>query len=115
MWVGGQLVLAALLPVLRGLGPDVAPAVARRFSAIAWPFFALAVFTGIWNLLEVDIGDRPTSYHVALGVKILLVAVSGLAAVLHANTPTTIVKAITGGLSLVAALGALWLGVDLVT
>ena len=36
--------------------------------------------TGIWNLLEIDIGDRSTEYLVTLFVKLMIVALSGVAA-----------------------------------
>jgi putative copper export protein len=83
VWIGGQIVLATLIPVARAAGPDVPRRMARRFMTVAWPFFALAVLTGIWNLLRVDIGDRDTDYVVTLAVKLVLVAVSGLTAFFH--------------------------------
>jgi putative copper export protein len=111
VWVGGQIVLGALVPVLRAAGVDGLPRqAARRFGMVAWPFFALAVVTGIWNLLELPAGTA-TSYQVALAVKLLLVAVSGSAAALHSTTPSPVVRAVTGGAGLLAALGALFTGV----
>jgi putative copper export protein len=50
IWVGGQLVLAALVPALRAAGPDVPGAAARAFSRVAWPAFAVLLLTGIWNI-----------------------------------------------------------------
>jgi putative copper export protein len=47
VWVGGQLVLAALVPVLRHAGPDAARGAARAFNGVAWPAFAVLVPTGI--------------------------------------------------------------------
>ena len=41
IWVGGQLTLAALVPVLRHLGTDVPRAAARRYNQAAWPAFAV--------------------------------------------------------------------------
>ena len=37
--VGGQLTLAALVPVLRRFGAEVPRAAARRFSQVAWIAF----------------------------------------------------------------------------
>ena len=37
VWVGGQVTLAALVPVLRRLGTEVPSAAARRFNQVAWP------------------------------------------------------------------------------
>jgi len=50
IWVGGQLTLAGLIPVLRSAGVEVPRMVARRFNLIAWPAFAVLVLTGIWNV-----------------------------------------------------------------
>ena len=55
VWVGGQIVLAALVPFLRGVHPDAPRRAAVRFGRVAWPFFTLAVATGIWSLSEVNI------------------------------------------------------------
>jgi Predicted integral membrane protein len=40
IWVGGQLVLAALVPVLRRAG--VVTEAARRFNQVAWAAFAVS-------------------------------------------------------------------------
>ena len=67
VWVGGQGYLAGLLPAVRKLDDDQAgKKLARQFNRIAWPAFALAVVTGIWNIAEVDIVDRSTAYQVLL-------------------------------------------------
>ena len=41
IWVGGQLILAALVPVLRRFGTDVLRATARRFNQVAWTAFGV--------------------------------------------------------------------------
>ena len=46
-WVGGQIVMVGLLPLLRSLGPDVPRIAAGRFARVVWPFLVLAVVTGI--------------------------------------------------------------------
>ena len=111
VWVGGQIVLAALVPTLRTLGPDAPREVAQRFGRVAWPFYALLVVTGVWNLLAIDVGGTDVSYQATLGVKLLLVALSGIAAFAHTATESRVVRGITGGGGLVAALGALFCGV----
>jgi len=75
----------------------------------------LAVVTGIWNVFEVDMGNRSTSYHITLGIKLLVVAVSGLTAGIHGMTTNRAVRAITGAASLVAGLAATLFGIMLVT
>lgn len=114
VWVGGQIVLAALVPVLRSISPDAPRQAANRFGQVAWPFFALAVFTGIWNLAEVDIGNVSTAYNVTLGVKLLAVAAAGTAAAVHSVTSSPAVRGITGAVGLVGSLAALVFGVMLV-
>ena len=115
VWVGGQLVVAALLPTLRRAGDEVPRAAARAFSRVAWPAFAVLVATGIWNLVEVDLLDRPTAYQVTVFVKLLLVAAAAVAAVVHALGRTRRALAIGGALGGLASLGAFALGVVLQT
>jgi putative copper export protein len=114
VWVGGQIVLAALVPILRGLSPEAPRLAANRFGQVAWPFFTLAVVTGIWNLAEVDIADRSTAYSVTLAVKLLVVTVAGVAAAWHSNTSSPAVRGITGATGLIGSVVALAFGVMLV-
>lgn len=53
IWVGGQLTLAALVPVLRRFGAGVPRAAARRFNQVAWTAFAVLLVTGVWNIVAV--------------------------------------------------------------
>jgi len=115
VWVGGQLVLAALVPALRRLGPGAAAAVARRFAVVAWPAFALLVGTGVWNVIEAHVGDRSADYRTTLTVKLVVVVISGIAAFLHTRSATPRGRAVWGALTGLSALGALLLGVMLVT
>jgi putative copper export protein len=50
VWVGGQITLAALVPVVRRTAATATRPVARRFAAVAWSAFAVLVATGIWNV-----------------------------------------------------------------
>jgi putative copper export protein len=114
VWVGGQIALAGVVPVVRRLGGiDTARAVARRFQLIAWPAFALLVATGIWNLFAVHVGDQSSSYLTTLVVKLALVAGSGVAAFGHILVARR--RPALGGmlaaLALLAALGATFVGV----
>lgn len=112
VWVGGQLLVAALVPTLREIGHDAPKRVAKRFGQVAWPAFGVAVLTGIWNLLEIPSGQS-TEYQVTLGVKLMLVVASGVAAFVHTRTPSPAVRGATGGIGLLASLGALVMGVML--
>jgi hypothetical protein len=84
VWVGGQVALGGVVPVIRRVrGIETARAAARRVQLIAWPAFALLVGTGIWNLFAVDVGDQSSAYLRTLMIKLLLVTVSGLGALGH--------------------------------
>ena len=111
VWVGGQLTLAGLVPVLRGLGPDAPKRVARQFNRIAWPAYGVLIATGIWNLLEVDIASADTTYQTTLAVKLVLVALSGVGAAVHSRGRTAIAFAAGGAAAAIGAVGALFLGI----
>lgn len=113
IWVGGQLTLAGLVPVLRDLGPDAPRRAARRFNVIAWGAFVVLVVTGIWNLLEIDVADRSGAYLATLTVKIVVVVLSGMSAAWHANARSKFALAAGGALTGLTALLALFLGVQL--
>src|SRR6185437_9020641 len=112
IWVGGQLTLAALVPALRRLGAEIPRAAARRFNQVAWPAFAVLIVTGIWNVLAVR-SQVTGSYQTTLVVKLVLVAVSGLTAALHARARSTAGLAVFGSLTGISALAALFVGVML--
>ena len=66
VWVGGQIVLGALVPTLRRMGGDAPKQAAQAFNRVAWPAFGVAVVTGVWNLNEIGIEDTSSGYQVAL-------------------------------------------------
>lgn len=109
VWVGGQLVLAGLVPVLRRVGPEATRAAARQFGRIAWPAFAVLVVTGVWNVVAV--GDTDDDYRRTLEVKVGVVVLSGVAAALHARASSRRGMAVWGALTALSALAALFLGV----
>jgi len=112
VWVGGQLTLAALVPALRAAGPEVPKKAARAFSRVAWPAFGLLLVSGVWNVVAVNDADHPDStYQAVLGVKIAVVAASGVTAFLHSRATSTRGLAVWGALTGVTALSALYVGV----
>ena len=111
VWVGGQIVLAALVPALRAAGADVPRAAARAFSSIAWPAFGVLLLTGIWNVAAE--GDRGRAYEVTLVVKLVLVGISGASAYAHAKATTRAGMAVFGALSGISALATLFVGIVL--
>jgi len=114
VWVGGQLVLATLVPVARVEGgPATTRELARRFQFVAWPAFALLLGTGVWNLFAVHVGDQSSAYLTTLFVKLLLVALSGVGALGHVmfarHRPA--LGGMLAALGLAGALAAAFLGV----
>ena len=110
IWVGGQITLAALVPVLRRLGTEIPRAAARRFNQVAWPAFGVLIITGIWNIAAVR-SQIHGSYETTLVVKLIVVAISGVTAALHARARSTTWLAVFGALTGISALAALFLGV----
>lgn len=129
IWIGGQIALAALVPVLRRTAErPVIVAVARQFQRIAWPAFAVLLVTGVWNLLEVNVADQRGAYLGSVFVKLVLVAGSGVGAAAHALATGPSVSAetdeaqrrrkqaisgMTAGLGLLFALAAAFVGIQL--
>ena len=112
IWVGGQLVLAALVPVLRRFGADAVSAAARRFNQVAWTAFGVLIVTGIWNIVAVRSQiSGSASYRTTLIVKLAVVVVSGVTAALHIRSRTARGRAVFGALTGLSALAALFLGV----
>ena len=114
IWVGGQFVLAGLLPVLRTT-EGMAKQAARAFNRIAWPAFAVLVLTGMWNLAAIDITDAPTDYQVTVFVKITVAIAAGVAAAVHTVARSRLALAIGGAVGAFASLAAVALGVLLHT
>src|SRR3974377_119925 len=112
IWVGGQLTLAALVPVLRRFGADAPGAVARRFNQVAWTAFGVLILTGIWNIVAVRSQiSGSASYRTTLIVKLAVVVVSGVTAALHIRARTARSRAVLGAPTGVRAAPAAVLGV----
>ena len=120
IWVGGQIVLAGLVPTVRELSAEGPAKAARAFNRLAWPAYGVAVITGMWNILVVPLGDLP---HPEIEIKLLVVALSGIGALLHqfakrigsllqlGEKATTALLAVGGAMSSVFAVAAMWVGV----
>ena len=112
VWVGGQIVLALLVPVLRKRDPELPRAVARAFNKIGWPAYALLVITGMWNMANPP--ERVTSaYQMAVGIKMMLVVISGLSAYIHTRAKNPAAMALWGAISGLSALATMYVGVTL--
>jgi putative copper export protein len=110
VWVGGQLTLAGLVPGLRKVSLEAPRAAAQRFNALAWTAFAVLVATGVWNVVAGH-PDWSSRYGATLVVKVVIVALSGLTAFLHARARSRRGLAAFGALSGLTALIALFFGV----
>jgi len=109
VWVGGQLVLAGLVPTLRRIGGDAPHLVAQRFNLIAWPAYFLLLMTGVWSLLEV--GDVDPALF---ALKFLAFIISGAGAAIHVLARgRTAMVAVGGAMASLGAIAALFLGVAL--
>ena len=76
IWVGGQIVLAALVGPLRRAAPESVAVAARTFAWVGWPAYAVLIVTGMWNLSAG--GPLGEAYQTTVMVKLLLVLISCL-------------------------------------
>jgi len=111
VWVGGQFVLGGLIPTVRGFGADATRAVARAFSRLAWPAFAVLVATGVWNVAAA--GHTSGAWSVVFGVKMGTVLIAGAATWAHTRASTPAARGASAGVAAIASTAALVLGVAL--
>lgn len=108
VWVGGQIVLAGIVPTVRGFGEEAPKKVAQAFNRIAWPAFGLAVVTGIVNILLVG---ADTLGHPTIEIKFTLVVLSGVGAFVHQTANGNRARLAGGGaVALLGAVGAMYAG-----
>lgn len=112
VWVGGQITVAGLVPTARALGPDAPRAVARAFSRLGWPAYAVLLATGVWNVFAAHAG-QPNAWQTVLAVKIGVVVLAGASAWLHSRARSRAGLAAWGAVTSLCSLAALALGVFL--
>jgi putative copper export protein len=115
VWVGGQIVLGGLVPKLRQVAPESLKVAANAFARIAWPAFAIVVVTGMWNILDIKVGDMSTEYQVSMFVHVLLAMATAMFVVIHSVGKTKLALALGGALGLLTSLGAMFVGILLQT
>ncbi len=113
VWVGGQIAMMGLVGPARTLGTDAPKALARAFSRLAWPAFAVLVATGFWNIAAVHYSSQDAAWKAVLMAKIVVVALAGLGALLHQRATTKGQLALWGSVSGTASVAALVMGVML--
>jgi len=111
VWVGGQIVMAGLVPVARRLESGAPKVLAQAFARLSWPAFVVVVATGFWNVSTFHFADQTTAWKVVLGVKIAIVALAGVAAFLHSRATTKAGLAAWGSVAGVCSIAALFMGV----
>jgi putative copper export protein len=112
IWVGGQIVLLALMGPLRRSAPAAIAPAARTFARVAWPAFAVLIATGVWLLAGAD--KQGDAYRTTLMVKMVFVILSGVGAALHTFVKNPSLRGIWATVGLVSGLCAVMLGVSMV-
>lgn len=105
VWVGGQIVLAVVVPVVSRSARTALPAVGRAYARIAWPAFVVLLLTGAYNLRRLDDAGG------VLTAKLALVAGSGAGAFVHQRVNRPRLKGLAAGVGLLAGVAAVVLGV----
>jgi len=111
VWLGGQVVLAGVVPKLRKTNPDALTNIAKGYASIAWPAMIQIVFTGAWGLAAVNVANESTEYMVTFGIKMLLVASAVIATLIHSYGTSKLAKGLGGAIGLLATLFAAYCGV----
>ena len=111
VWVGGQIVLAGLVPTIRTSAPDALPKVAQAFARVAWPAMIVIVFTGMWGLSASSTSESDTAYMVTFALKMVMVFIAVAATVVHSQGTSKAAKAIGGALGLLGSLLAAYAGI----
>lgn len=111
VWVGGQVVLGALVPTIRRTAPDAMTAVARAYARVAWPAFGVLVVTGLWNLMAIDVTALDSAQQATVMVHVAIGLLSGMFAAVHSFGNSKAALALGGALGLFSALGAMFVGV----
>jgi putative copper export protein len=111
VWVGGQIVLAGLVPRLRVVAPQAMTTVAQAFARIAWPAMIVIIFTGAWGLGSIEFSSRDTEYVVTFFIKMLMVGIAIIATIIHSAGQSKLAKALGGALGLLGSLAAAYGGV----
>lgn len=111
MWLGGQIILSAVVPRLRKEAPTAIKIVAQQYANIAWPALVLIVITGIFQLATQTSTEMSTEYMITFALKMTLVAVAIASTIIHSAGTSKMALAIGGAFGLLGTLGAAYLGV----
>lgn len=115
VWVGGQFVVAGIVPGMRRTHPEALKTLAQGFGRVAWPAFGVAVITGMWSLMDIEIQNASSAYQATVLLKIGFAVVAGMAAAIHSAGKSKVAMAVGGALGAVCSVAALFLGILLRT
>ncbi len=110
IWVGGQFVVAGIVPGMRRAHPEALKTLAQGFARVAWPAFGVLVITGMWSLMDIDITTMSSAFQTTVLLKIAFAVIAGIAAAIHAGGKSKAALAIGGALGAVFSVAALFLG-----
>jgi putative copper export protein len=113
VWVGGQFVLAGMLPTIRGLGEGAPQKMAQAFGRLSWPAYWLLIATGVWNFIAVGPANASSAWNAAFGIKMVCVVVAGLGTYLHTKAKAPKSRGVYAGVGTLASIAALVLGIAL--
>jgi putative copper export protein len=113
IWLGGQIVVAGLLPTIRSFGDDAPRKIARAFGRLSWPAFWVLILTGFWNYSAVHGSSQSSSWNAVFGAKMLFVTLAGVGVFLHTRAQTPRARGLYAGVGSLATLVAMVLGVAL--
>ena len=111
IWVGGQFVVAGLLPTVRGLGDTAPRKVAQAFGRLSWPAYWALIATGVWNYVAVDHAHATNGWNAVFGVKMVFVIAAGVGTYLHTKASTPKARGIYAGVASLASVAALVAGI----
>lgn len=111
IWLGGQIVLAGVVPRLRKTNPEALKNIASGYAFVAWPAMILIVFTGAWGLASKNVANSSSAYMATLGIKMLFVAFAVIATLIHSNASSKLAKGLGAGIGLIATLSGAYCGV----
>lgn len=111
VWLGGQIVLAGIVPALQKVAPTSLSVVAQQFARLAWPAMIIVIFTGVWGMGSVNVTDRSSDYLVTFAIKMALVGVAIIATIIHSAGTSKAAKGIGGAVGLLTSLFAAYGGV----
>lgn len=111
VWVGGQIVMLAMVPAARKLSAGAPRTLAQAFARLSWPAYGLLVATGVWNIFAQSTISHTTAWDVVLGVKLGVVAVAGISALLHSKSTSKAGLAVWGSIAGVTSVAALFMGI----